>query len=353
VIDRRAAAARFVAHYFPSDCGDPLFAEIINGRWSPGAGTTCTYPCALLLFLLGCFAPELVNYDAPNGATRFDIGAGVSKIVQGARALGCWVDDGPGREPGFGDIGFLSQGPPLTEHVLIVMDPSVWRDASGGQTNAQGNQAARIVDRQIDDQRAAGGVRRLSNPLPIGGGFRQLQGWVSLDLVPWSVAPIGVAADNSITSQIGGAVPAWGWLAAGAVLLGAFGAAAIVATRPDHPLSPDAKARRKLLGPVDCLPIDGTKGVACLPGAPLPMLAAYRDATREAIRTDNTPPVAAWEESLGTEERAAVVEMREQLAREAALLRAAGPMREHLAAIQAGPWGHTIPRSHVPGFLPE
>lgn len=351
MIDRRAAAARVVDAYVPSDYGDANFSAIINGRWSPGGGTTCSYLPALCLYLAGCRAPELVNFDDVNGGTTWDVGAGISKLVQGARRLGCWVDDGPGREPSRMDVAFISNGPPLTEHVAVVVDPSIWRDASAGQTNAQGNQAARIVDRQIDDQRATGGVRRLSNPLPIGGGYRQLQGWVSLDLVPWTVDPIGVAADTSITGQI----PLWGWLAAGAVLLGAAGAAAVIASKPEHPLEPDAIARRRLLEPSPLrAPPPGQAALEAHIARNAELLRAGHPeggaaaALRAGDRIAMAKHAAHAAESVPDAEQLAVLR-----AREAALLRAAGPMREHLAAIQAGPWGHAVPRSHVLGFVPE
>jgi hypothetical protein len=213
-MSRRDAVRRVAEYFVPSDWGDERFAEMVAGHWAPGAGTTCTYLPAAALYLAGCRDDRLVNHDDDEGRTAFTVAAGVSKLVQGARALGAWVDDAPGREPKEGDVAFISNGPPLTEHVELVLDPAVWRAASAGQTNGRGEQAARIVTREIDDRRGEGGGRLLSapSPLPVPGSWRKLQGWVDLDKVPWVEAPTGPAAEVVV-------LPSRGGLVAGVLLL--------------------------------------------------------------------------------------------------------------------------------------
>jgi hypothetical protein len=68
-MDCRAPAHRLIDAVVPSDFGDEKFATIINGRNSPGYGTTCAYLPALLLWSLGCRQNALVNYDDPGGLT--------------------------------------------------------------------------------------------------------------------------------------------------------------------------------------------------------------------------------------------------------------------------------------------
>lgn len=200
----RAAVLRAVEHFVPSDYGDERFAEMLDGHWEPGAGTTCTYLPAAVLYYAGAREPQFVNHDDERGRTAFEIGAGVSKLVQGARAIDAWVDDAPGREPRAGDIAFLSNGP-LTEHVEIVLDPAVWKAAAAGQTNESGNQAARVVTRSVDDRRDRGGPRLLSapSPLPVAGSWRKLVGWVDVDRVPFVEAFTGPAiAPGPSTAEI-------------------------------------------------------------------------------------------------------------------------------------------------------
>lgn len=205
-LDRRAAFDRYVATYFPSDYGDEAFTEILHGRWSPGGGTTCTYPWHHFWALLGCRDDRLVNFDSADGYTRWVSAGGVSKIVQGAKAIGAWVDDAPGREPQRGDVCFLADSArtPASEHVSGAIDPGlrtpgIWTSADAGQNydnpptpGDDGHQRARIVTRRIDDRRASGGPRLLSSPEPYSGDWRELVGWVDLNRIPLAATPAEV-----------------------------------------------------------------------------------------------------------------------------------------------------------------
>lgn len=229
-MSRRAAVLRVVEHFVPSDWGDDRFAEMIDGHWEPGAGTTCTYLPAAALYFAGARERRLVNHDDDLERTAFEIGAGVSKLVQGARAIGAWVDDAPGREPKAADIAFLSNGPPITEHVEVVLDPAGWKAAAAGQTNGRGEQAARVVMREVDDRRGEGGARLLSapSPLPVAGSWRKLVGWVDLDRVPWVEAPGGPAGEEA-------AMPILAVLAGTLLVVAAVGVGVGVMSAPPPP----------------------------------------------------------------------------------------------------------------------
>lgn len=60
MISRRAAVLRVVDYFVPSDHGDERFAEMLDGHWAPGAGTTCTYLPAAALYYAGAREPRLV-----------------------------------------------------------------------------------------------------------------------------------------------------------------------------------------------------------------------------------------------------------------------------------------------------
>lgn len=190
---------------------------MIDGHWAPGAGTTCTYLPAAGLYYVGARERRLVNHDDELGSTAFEIGLGVSKLVQGARAVGAWVDHAPGREPKAGDIAFLSNGPPLTEHVEVVLDPAVWKAATAGRPTRAATRP-RVVTREIDDRREDGGARLLSapSPLPVAGSWRKLVGGWTVDRVAFDAPPSGPAVappSSSAAAVVAGVVITGGALA--------------------------------------------------------------------------------------------------------------------------------------------
>jgi len=186
----RTLALAIVNEVVPSNYGDPKFTRIIDGMYTegPGAGTTCGFLASYLLFSLGCRAPEIINRNDPESGLKYQIGANISRLIGGAKALGAWRVGPAGIKPG--DILFLSNGPPATEHVGIFMrapDALHWETADAGQTNAQGHQAARKVLRTFDGA-------RLGTP----NGTKTIQGYVDIEAVPraviadfvdWTISP--------------------------------------------------------------------------------------------------------------------------------------------------------------------
>src|SRR5262245_34519869 len=119
-MSRRDDALAIIASVVPSDYGDPKFSKIIGDlyRESPTSGTTCGYLVSYLLYELGCRAP-IVNRNDPAYGLRYGIGENISRLLGGAKALGAWRAGPEGIRPG--DCYFISNGPPLTEHVGVFI----------------------------------------------------------------------------------------------------------------------------------------------------------------------------------------------------------------------------------------
>ena len=213
-----------------SKYGDDLFAELVDGQYTPGGtGTTCPYLPAAALFYLGCRDPGLVNRDDPEGLTKFEYGDktnGISKLYYGGKAAGCWVDDGPGREPQEGDIYYVI-GPEHVGH-FCRQKGGIWHTGDSGQ-GTHLVQEAKYVDRPVRDDRARGGHRYIGGP---NGDMRQLMGWVDLDRVPLTAPPSGPAAEEEEEPGTStGAVVAG--VAVGVLALGLFGAAVYASRQPE------------------------------------------------------------------------------------------------------------------------
>jgi hypothetical protein len=203
----RSLVPELLSLVVPSDYGDERFARLTGGSWHPGGGTTCAFLGAFVLFGLGCRDPQIVNYEAPTEGVRFHVSEGVSRLVSGAKALGAWRPGVEGVRAG--DALFLSNGPPLSEHIAIYVEGSTsggaWRTADAGQRNGAGQQCARFVNRTFNA--GAGTLSSLAGP-------KVVQGYVCLDAIPTTAAPL-----------VGGG--GLGWLA----LLAALGAGAYYVTR--------------------------------------------------------------------------------------------------------------------------
>jgi len=221
--DVRAAAERVVDHYVPSEYPDDRFLDLVDHHWQPGAGTTCAYLTAKVLVLLGCREPDLVNHDDPEalGRIRFEYGDtrnGVSKLFAGAKALGCWVPDGDGREPARMDLVYMTvpgkEGTADHVEVFRAIDGATWEAAAAGQGTRE-KQRAEIVHRSITDQRAGGGPRLVST---LAGEPKHVIGWVDLARAPLIEPASGPAAEPAQSKQLStGALVAGGAL----LLLGA------------------------------------------------------------------------------------------------------------------------------------
>lgn len=152
---------RTARRVIPCDFGSPLWDEMLGGALGPGRwklyekgyGTTCGIVVGYVLEQAGA-DPRLINRG-----DRFKIGAHISRLYEGGKAIGALRMDAE-LEPG--DVYYMLRdgGKPgvLPEHVGIVLarngDELVTGD--GGQKDANGNQCARIVRRTIKGNRIHG-----------------------------------------------------------------------------------------------------------------------------------------------------------------------------------------------------
>ena len=149
-----------------------------NGAFTPGYGTTCGFLCSYLLYRLGCRDGRIVNRRDDEAGLVYHPGENISRLVNGARALGAWRSGPLGIRPG--DIYLLSRGEPSSEHVGVFLGSAsgTWWTADAGQTAADGTQAAAYCARAFDGT-AVGG--------PAGERLRPVVGYVDLDALPLPV----------------------------------------------------------------------------------------------------------------------------------------------------------------------
>lgn len=179
-------AVKLCRGYLPCDLGDGKFHEICKDWGS--VGTTFGYLPHWLMWRLGCRNPNIVNRNEPADLLRYIPGRNISMIWNAGHSP--FVPFKPGMLPEPGDIGFISNGRPITEHVFVFLScvPAVDPDsyqlevAEAGQVNAQSKQCARIHN------------PRMSSGL-IGG--RHLQGWVSLKKLQYTKPALLVGPDGS------------------------------------------------------------------------------------------------------------------------------------------------------------
>ena len=142
--DIRDFAITLLNSYVPSDTGDATFAEVTKDYG--GSGTTCGYLVHWLMWRLGC-RENFVNRNEPQDGLHYVNSQNISKVFN-CPYFKRFV---AGTTPEPGDIVFLSNGPPGTEHVNVSksVDGDTWTGYDAGQTNDQGKQCAKIVDRKF------------------------------------------------------------------------------------------------------------------------------------------------------------------------------------------------------------
>lgn len=152
---------RAARRVIPCDFGTPLWDEILGGAIGPGRwklyekgyGTTCGIVVAYVLEQAG-IDPRLINRG-----DRYKIGAHISRLFQGGKAIGALRMDAE-LEPGDVYCMLRDGGKPgvVPEHVGLVLERhgAELVTADGGQTDANGNQCARIVRRTITGNRIKG-----------------------------------------------------------------------------------------------------------------------------------------------------------------------------------------------------
>lgn len=213
----RSNAIAIVGSVVPSDYGDAKFSALIGDMYTEGprAGSTCGFLTSYLLFQLGCRSPLIVNRNDPGSGLVYKIGANVSRLVGGAKALGAWRTGPSGIRPG--DIYFISNGPSETEHVgvyLAAPDGSYWDTADAGQTNSGGHQAARYVTRDFDGVRLGPNqVDEDPDPTRVQPP-KIVQGYIDIEALPYGVPAVVASKGKWIAVGVAVVVVAFaaGWL---------------------------------------------------------------------------------------------------------------------------------------------
>lgn len=162
----RDSVEGILAPLFPSKYPDANFQEITGGKFAPGFGSSCGFVPSYLWYMLGVTDCNILNRDTSD--CQYIPGANISKIYNGGRALGVWVDD-LSQTPKRGDVVFCSNGPPNTEHVFVIKDVvgDTWYSWDGGHPSA---------DAMSEASRAFNGAQ-----LQFLGGPRTVKGWVDLE----------------------------------------------------------------------------------------------------------------------------------------------------------------------------
>lgn len=162
-------AAELLTMYVPSRYDDPKFQEIINGDY--GGGTTCGFLAHWLMWRLGCRVRGLVNRTEPDGGLNYVNSKNVARI-----RWNNYFKVYKGGTPLPGDIVFVSNGPPATEHILLFLknEDGVWTSADAGQPDPiDGRQCALIRERTLQ-----------GGKLVSSYSSRQIQGWIPIDTLP-------------------------------------------------------------------------------------------------------------------------------------------------------------------------
>lgn len=178
---RRAFCMTLMDIYVPSQVGDAHFKAICQGRAEAvkrekGFFSTCGELAMFELHQLGYRGPVL-NRTLSGGPgvkkRSYRWGANMARLYGTALKNGNFLRFRSGNTPNPGDICFLSNGPPKTEHVLIFKRQFVkegqlyWESYDAGQTfgGKRWNQCAELKERAV-------------NGTKVGG--RTCHGWVSI-----------------------------------------------------------------------------------------------------------------------------------------------------------------------------
>lgn len=163
---RRDFAMTLMDIYVPSRVGDDHFKAICQGRAEEAAKTedffsTCGELAMFLLHQMGYVGPVLNRTltEERDGVDRqYIYGANMSKIYSTGKRMSNFIRFKPGlHSPMPGDICFISNGPPKTEHVFVfkrsfeVEGKLTWESYDAGQTfgGKKWNQCSKIVEREV------------------------------------------------------------------------------------------------------------------------------------------------------------------------------------------------------------
>ena len=173
---RRAFAIELLQRYVPSKVGSARFNEICQGRAEAAKSSesffsTCGELAMFMWDRLG-YRGLILNraVTLPTGVIRkYAYGKNMTYIRYDSGKERCWVTYHQGKLPHPGDVLFVSNGPPKTEHVCIfhrVKEDGEWETFDAGQ-----------YDSNHLDQECEIKSRRFHSPLL---GDRKLHGWVDL-----------------------------------------------------------------------------------------------------------------------------------------------------------------------------
>lgn len=176
---RRMFAMLLMTRYVPSRVGSPAFTEVTQGRadralQSKSFFSTCGELCMFLLQQMGYRGP-ILNRDLPkgDGDRKYASGKNMNYLVWRSRDEKVWVPFAGELTPKPGDICFISNGPPATEHVFVFkqeLESGLWESFDGGQQfgGKKWNQCAEVKQRRLVGKKLGG---------------RTLHGWVDISLL--------------------------------------------------------------------------------------------------------------------------------------------------------------------------
>jgi len=135
----------------PCDQGDEAFRWICKD-WG-GVGTTCGYFASAVMWLAGVRG-RIVNRS--DEGCKYVVGANVSAIFNGGRFP--FTLHAPGISYPPGSILFVSEGPPKTEHLMVLgaCEGMKWTIYQGGGVGPKG-EAMRMKDLRFDGGKEVGG----------------------------------------------------------------------------------------------------------------------------------------------------------------------------------------------------
>lgn len=163
---RRQLALAYIKTYIPCDIRSAKLFEITQGlaQRAKKEGkflSTCGFVAFWLGYRLGCRDLTWLNRDLPETTTyEYINGLNMSKFDGGGRKAGYVINWDRGASPELCDMLFLSNGPPKTEHVCVWLGERYegtkvfWNTADGGQIDANNDQCAKLVERELIHERS-------------------------------------------------------------------------------------------------------------------------------------------------------------------------------------------------------
>jgi hypothetical protein len=181
--------------------GDPIFTDICQGRakWAKKANalfSTCGEFAQYLIFRAGYRGPILNRtVKEVNFKKKWVVGKNITYIVSRGRKAGAFIEyqlsKNKGKRPDIGDIIYVSNGPPRTEHVFyfdgIDWGPNgeeLWVTIDGGQGGRQ-NQHIKEGVKVFNEKTGRAGSWDVDKERPKGKG-RKVVGWLNPILLPFT-----------------------------------------------------------------------------------------------------------------------------------------------------------------------